>query len=237
MALGPRQRAHVVCGNAGAGKSTFAARLCIEAGAVLIDIDTVTERLAQVALRGHGLSPDDRDSAAYKALLREPIYETLDGPACDSGQECIAIPGCPSAICIGIERACLETCGAPSCLLLESFPAQIACEEGKPAPGNSGSSCAELEQRRDAELAQIQACSSAAECGQVLEGTSCGCTRHLVARSDADVARFQEIQAAINGAECGGFVSTCDCPAADGFACEQGRCAWNYVDADSPAAL
>lgn len=77
MATSPHHRAHLVCGNAGAGKSTFAARLSDELGAVLLDIDAVTERLARVALRGHGLSEDDRDSDAYKALLREPIYETL----------------------------------------------------------------------------------------------------------------------------------------------------------------
>jgi hypothetical protein len=72
-----RQRAYVVCGNAGVGKSTFAARLCREKSAVLVDIDTVTERLAKLVLRGHGLPEDDRDSPAYKALLREPIYEAL----------------------------------------------------------------------------------------------------------------------------------------------------------------
>jgi predicted kinase len=70
-------RAFVVCGNAGAGKSTFARELCREHGAVLVDIDTVTERLAKLVLGGHGLSEDDRDSDAYKALLRAPIYETL----------------------------------------------------------------------------------------------------------------------------------------------------------------
>jgi predicted kinase len=70
-------KAHVVCGNAAAGKSTFAARLCRELGAVLIDIDTVTERLAKLVLRGRGLDENDRDSPVYKALLREPIYETL----------------------------------------------------------------------------------------------------------------------------------------------------------------
>lgn len=69
--------AYIVCGNAGAGKSTFAAALCAEKRAVLIDIDNVTERLVKVALRAHGLSEDDRDSPAYKALLREPVYETL----------------------------------------------------------------------------------------------------------------------------------------------------------------
>jgi len=71
------QKAYIVCGNAGVGKTTFAARLCREKGAVLVDIDTVTERLARLILRGQGLSEDDRDSPAYKALLREPVYETL----------------------------------------------------------------------------------------------------------------------------------------------------------------
>jgi predicted kinase len=79
-----RQTAYVVCGNAGVGKTTFAARLCLEKGAVLVDIDTVTERLARLVLRGHGLSEDDRDSPAYKALLREPVYEALFDVAIDN---------------------------------------------------------------------------------------------------------------------------------------------------------
>ena len=77
MTAASRQPAYVVCGNAGVGKSTFAARLCAERGAALLDIDTLTERLARLVLRGQGLDEDDRDSPAYKALLREPIYETL----------------------------------------------------------------------------------------------------------------------------------------------------------------
>lgn len=80
----PRHVANIVCGNAGAGKSTFAARLCAEQAAVLIDIDTVTERLAKLVLRGQGLPEDDRDSPEYKALLREPIYEALFDVALDN---------------------------------------------------------------------------------------------------------------------------------------------------------
>jgi predicted kinase len=76
--------AHIVCGNAGAGKSTFAAKLSAEKRAALIDIDSVTERLVKLTLRGHGLSENDRDSAAYKALLREPVYETLFDVAKDN---------------------------------------------------------------------------------------------------------------------------------------------------------
>lgn len=79
-----RQRAYVVCGNAGVGKSTFAAQLCANKGAVLLDLDTVTERLSRLLLRAHGLSEDDRDSQAYKQLLRDPNYEALFDVACDN---------------------------------------------------------------------------------------------------------------------------------------------------------
>src|SRR5690606_4128464 len=79
-----RRQAYVVCGNAGVGKSTFAAELCRQKSAVLIDIDTVTERLARLVLRGHGLPEDDRDSPAYKGLLREPVYEALFDVALDN---------------------------------------------------------------------------------------------------------------------------------------------------------
>jgi hypothetical protein len=154
-----------------------------------------------------------------------------DGPFCSTGN-CIAIVGCPSAICIDARQACEETCGTPSCLILESFPEQIACEDGQPVPGRTDglASCEELEAQRSAELASIQACSSDAECGTDLQGTSCGCTRNLVARVDADLTRFNQIQESLAAAECGGFISTCDCPPADGFACVESRCTWNYVD-------
>lgn len=67
----------VVCGNAGVGKTTFARRLAQETGALLLDIDTVSERLVQAGLRAMGRDPDDRDSADYKRLYRDAIHETL----------------------------------------------------------------------------------------------------------------------------------------------------------------
>jgi hypothetical protein len=51
--------------------------LAAEQRALLLDIDTCTERLARLVLRAHGLDEDDRDSPEYKQLLREPVYETL----------------------------------------------------------------------------------------------------------------------------------------------------------------
>ena len=42
-----------------------------------MDIDTVTERLVQTALREAGHDPNDRDSKYFKRTFREPIYATL----------------------------------------------------------------------------------------------------------------------------------------------------------------
>ncbi len=72
-----RKQAIIVCGNAGVGKSTYGAKLAESLGAALVDIDTCTERLARIVMRSNGLDENDRDSADFKRLLREPIYETL----------------------------------------------------------------------------------------------------------------------------------------------------------------
>lgn len=76
------RRAIIVCGNAGAGKSTLAERLAFQQGMMLLDIDTCTERLVRVALTCEGLDENDRDSNRYKELLRDPVYETLFDIAC-----------------------------------------------------------------------------------------------------------------------------------------------------------
>jgi hypothetical protein len=69
-----------------------------------------------------------------------------------------------------------------------------------------------------------------AECGQVLKGTSCGCTRDWVARLDADTAEFWALVDTANELGCElPFISTCDCPATDGYACSGGICTWNYI--------
>jgi len=68
---------YIVCGSPGAGKSTYARKLASLHRAALLDIDTVTERLVRVALREAGHDPDDRDSAYFKRIFREPIYDTL----------------------------------------------------------------------------------------------------------------------------------------------------------------
>ena len=90
--------------------------------------------------------------------------------------------------------------------------------------------CPDLIRAIEAELVAVRSCEEGAECGQPITGTSCGCTRDLVARIDADLAHFRALAAAIFALECEyGFISTCDCPAADGYECTAGFCAWNYL--------
>lgn len=89
------------------------------------------------------------------------------------------------------------------------------------------------------ELNAIRSCKAASECGQVLAGTSCGCTRDKVARIDADLTKFERLKkefAALVSIskelppECDGIgsASICDCPETDGFACKNHLCTWNY---------
>ena len=83
-----------------------------------------------------------------------------------------------------------------------------------------------------AETADIRSCDDAAQCGQVLTGTSCGCTQNWIARLDADVTDFYSLIDLGYGMECElGLDSTCDCPNVYGYACDEGTCAWEY---DSP---
>jgi predicted kinase len=68
---------YIVCGSPGSGKTTYARQLAAARHAILLDIDTVTERLVRIALAQSGHSQDDRDSEHFKRIFREPIYETL----------------------------------------------------------------------------------------------------------------------------------------------------------------
>ena len=90
------------------------------------------------------------------------------------------------------------------------------------------------------ELKNVSSCQKDSDCGQILAGTSCGCTRDLVARKNADLAKFLElrksslallsISSTIPDA-CSDFARTspCDCPEANGFLCVHSECKWNYI--------
>ena len=122
-----------------------------------------------------------------------------------------------------------DDCNTCSCVSGEEVLCTlIACPEPQGgAGGGSGRTCTDITRDMNQELEAIQSCGSDDECGQVLEGTSCGCTRNLVARKDADISRFEVLNRESNE-RCEGLVSTCDCPAADGFKCASNRCTWNY---------
>ncbi len=71
------QRAYIVCGSPGAGKTVYGKKLAERTGAALLDIDVATERLVKLALELAGHDPDDRDSPFFKEHFREPVYEQL----------------------------------------------------------------------------------------------------------------------------------------------------------------
>ena len=145
-----------------------------------------------------------------------------DGARCNAGEgSCAFVPGCLTAICVEDEVACAATCLDSACLILESYPSQVTCE-GTVTQAIDDVSCDEVM----AELAEIRSCTNDDECGLVLEGTSCGCTRDLVARLDAPEDIFRTLSEAAPDCELG---STCDCPETDGFACVEGVCSWRYI--------
>ena len=105
-----------------------------------------------------------------------------------------------------------------SCLTLLVDPAPAECEL--------------LTAAVQSEATRLAECQVDADCGQVLTGTSCGCTQDRVARLDADPSWFYELSELALAQDCPSFPdTTCDCPKADGFACQFGQCAWNYIDA------
>ena len=75
MAWGPV--CHVVTGPAGAGKSVYAGQLALTLRACVIDSDVATERLIRAGLGLAGRDADDRDSAEYKRVFRDAVYETM----------------------------------------------------------------------------------------------------------------------------------------------------------------
>ena len=77
-------KAIIVCGIPGAGKSTYGKRLAKELKAVFLDIDSATERLVRLSLFLSDHNPDDRDGAFFKNNYRQPIYDQLFDIACEN---------------------------------------------------------------------------------------------------------------------------------------------------------
>lgn len=149
-----------------------------------------------------------------------------------------AIPeGCPTPQCACPEPeggSCEDACGGQSdstCWCDDACSGYgDCCEDFEEACAEPVDVCEELIVAYEAETAEIRSCSDDADCGQVLTGTSCGCSRNWVARNDADISTWEDIRSQANDEGCTiGGISTCDCPATDGFECDAGVCNWNYL--------
>ena len=68
---------HIVCGLPASGKTCYARQLASKIGAAYFDSDTATDLVIQAAQYAAGMNPHDRDSPAYKATYRQPVYATL----------------------------------------------------------------------------------------------------------------------------------------------------------------
>lgn len=67
----------LVGGHAGVGKSEAGRVLAPRLGAALLDKDTLTRPLAEALLRALGSTADDRQSAAYRTIVRPAEYRCL----------------------------------------------------------------------------------------------------------------------------------------------------------------
>jgi hypothetical protein len=200
-------------GGAGSGGGDGATTSSTTTGSAATGSTTTGDSTASSGSGG----PYPLDCAAHDRCGVEVACAEVTG---ESG--CIAYPGCITPVCLTYQEA-QEAYSPGFCDVLESYPAQMDdCPDS--VDGFDEASCDEVEE----ELSRIQACSAADECGLVLEGTGCGCTRSLVARLDASTEILDALLEASDGSCIPG--STCDCPETDGFACIDGTCTWSYVD-------
>lgn len=148
----------------------------------------------------------------------EPIPDA--GPHCTLGKQSYSV------------GQVVSNDGCNTCTCLSS--GEMACT-ARDCPPDAGASCESLKAELTAELVSAQKCTSAAECGQKIPGSSCGCTRDKIARKDADLTSYLALRDKVTELGCGiPGGSTCDCPNADGFACIDNVCGWNYVPFQPP---
>ena len=81
------------------------------------------------------------------------------------------------------------------------------------------------------EQSDLRTCTTDADCGQLLERWTCGCTRATVLACTADPGRLLAIGDALD-VDCEGWMpdGSCDCPEEQGLLCTDGQCGWNYTD-------
>jgi len=74
----------LIGGYAGTGKSELGRMLSHETGWALVDKDTVSRPLVEMALETMGRSPHDRESVTYLSTVRPREYEALDMTAAEN---------------------------------------------------------------------------------------------------------------------------------------------------------
>ncbi len=101
---------------------------------------------------------------------------------------------------------------------------------GVTSGGTSLTTCEQVIASFQAEAESAMTCSRDDECGQVLPGTSCGCTQNWIARLDADTTVFYALLEQAATLECELYMtSNCDCPAVYGYVCAESTCGWDTV--------
>jgi len=170
---------------------------------------------------------------------QEPIATSGDTGKASFSIETSYSPGCHYARCTNLRLADPTQVFADVKTTVYSINGKVAVLQkvGENSNIHLAKVCSEL----GAELKRIRTCNVDSECGRVLKNTSCGCTRDMVARSDADLTKFNQLMkerssivsvSADEPKECysPSFGSFCDCPQTDGFVCKSHICTWNYIN-------
>ncbi len=92
----------------------------------------------------------------------------------------------------------------------------------------SGFQCADYLLMLDVESRLAGSCVSDSDCGQIMAGTGCGCTKdNLVATHNFDLNYFYDLLGEARAMECTlDFGTPCDCDTTAVPVCRAGQCAW-----------
>ena len=109
---------------------------------------------------------------------------------------------------------------------------------GHAGVGQGGSTHQDFCREVEEEIWAARRCERRRDCGQPIPGTSCGCTRDWVANREANVDELAGLirDAAESGCDLP-LGSNCDCPPAEGFACIDSQCTWNYVESETLCSI
>lgn len=94
--------------------------------------------------------------------------------------------------------------------------------------GLGGFQCADYAIMLDVETRLAGSCVSDSECGQIMTGTGCGCTKdNLIANHNFDLTYFYDLLGEATAMECNvAFGTPCDCDGAAVPVCRAGQCTW-----------